>query len=245
MNWIFLSPHLDDSVLSAGGFIAERAKKGDQVEIWTLFAGGPPKGRLTPFARSLHKRWGTDRTAPSLRRMEDSQACRKLGAANRHFPFPDCIYRSDPETGRPLIQKEEDLHQPLDNSQLPVVEAVTRQLAAVLSENYQLVSPLAIGAHIDHQIVRNVAEQLNRPLWYTVDFPYVTHENIDFREWIDPHWQLLEEKISPESLAAWQAAIAEYHSQLSTFWKDEIEMRSSMEKYWRAGGGSKLWKRNP
>lgn len=241
VNWVFLSPHLDDSVLSAGGLIAERVKKGDAVEIWTICAGDPPKGRLTPFARSLHKRWNTDRSAPSIRRAEDILACRKLGAFARHFTIPDCIYRKHPITGEPIIQKEGDIEQALGASQAFVVDEVTRQLKAALPTDCRVVSPLAIGSHIDHQITRKAAEKLNLPLWFLVDYPYITFDEIKLSDWIDPNWQLFEETVSRASLAAWQAAIAEYRSQISTFWADDSELKAAMEEYWKAGGGCKLW----
>ncbi|MRR32548.1 PIG-L family deacetylase, partial [bacterium] len=103
MQWIYLSPHLDDAVLSCGGMIAEQASGGDSIQIWTICAGAPPAGRLSPFARKLHQRWGTGRDAIKVRRLEDRAACQRLGAVSRHFPIPDCIYRQDPITGRPLI----------------------------------------------------------------------------------------------------------------------------------------------
>lgn len=241
MRWIFLSPHLDDSVLSAGGFIAERVKKGDKVEVWTICAGDPPKGRLTAFARSLHKRWKTSRGAPAVRRAEDLQACNELGAAAKHFAIPDCIYRLNPLTGGPLIEADEDIQQPLGASQFPLVEDIARQLTAALPADSQVVSPLAIGAHIDHQLTRRAAEKLNRPLWYVIDYPYITFDEIDMADWINPRWRVLEENISPASLNTWQAAIAAYRSQISTFWNSDDELKSAMEDYWKAGGGCKLW----
>jgi hypothetical protein len=36
MRWIYLSPHLDDAALSAGGLIYEQTQAGIQVEIWTF-----------------------------------------------------------------------------------------------------------------------------------------------------------------------------------------------------------------
>jgi len=58
MDWVFLSPHLDDAVLSCGGFIFELIQKGERVEICTICAGDPPPGELSPLAEMLHQRWG-------------------------------------------------------------------------------------------------------------------------------------------------------------------------------------------
>ena len=41
MRWIYLSPHLDDAVFSAGGLIYEQTQAGTPVEIWTIMCGDP------------------------------------------------------------------------------------------------------------------------------------------------------------------------------------------------------------
>ena len=100
MNWIYLSPHLDDVVLSCGGVICEQIKAGDKVQVWTICAGDPPENQLTLFAQDLHARWNTDNDAVSIRREEDQLACHLLGASPTHFNYPDCIYRRFPDTLR-------------------------------------------------------------------------------------------------------------------------------------------------
>ena len=69
MHWIYLSPHLDDAVLSCGGLIWEQVQLGERVEIWTIFAGDPPAEMLTPFAEELHTRWGCGLNAVEIRRL--------------------------------------------------------------------------------------------------------------------------------------------------------------------------------
>ena len=68
MEWIFISPHLDDIALSCGGLVWELAHAGDQVSIWTICAGEPPVAPLSPFAESLHDRWQTGAEATQRRR---------------------------------------------------------------------------------------------------------------------------------------------------------------------------------
>ena len=93
---VFLSPHLDDVVLSCGGLIYQLAQAGWVAQMITIFAGDPPPGRLTPFAHSLHDRWAAE---PAARRDEDVYALRMLGAEAIHWPYPDAVYRRDPVTG--------------------------------------------------------------------------------------------------------------------------------------------------
>lgn len=241
MQWIFLSPHLDDAALSCGGLIAERTRIGDPAEIWTICAGDPPPGPLPAFAQSLHKRWGTRRNAAVVRRSEDQQSCQQLGAAARHFAIADCIYRRVPPAGDPLIIDNDDLFQPLPNSQRWLVDSLRDQLANALPRNSLVVSPLALGNHIDHQLVRRAAEQLGRPLLYYADFPYTVQSNSALAQSIHPGWQTFTQTISPGGLRTWQEAVAAHRSQINTFWISVSEMEAAIQSYYEAGGGCKLW----
>ncbi len=87
MEWIYLSPHLDDIALSCGGLVWEQVHSGSQVSIWTICAGDPPSQAYSDFARSFHERWGTGVWAVATRRAEDIVSCARLGAAHRHFPI--------------------------------------------------------------------------------------------------------------------------------------------------------------
>jgi LmbE family N-acetylglucosaminyl deacetylase len=93
MNWTYISPHLDDAAFSCGGLVWEQTSAGEKVSIWTIFAGDPPQGTLSDFAEKLQTRWRGGRESMSFRRQEDIQACERIGASYRQFPFPDCIYR--------------------------------------------------------------------------------------------------------------------------------------------------------
>ena len=240
MQWIFLSPHLDDAALSCGGLIAERTRMGDPVEIWTICAGDPPPGPLPAFAQSLHKRWGTRRNATAVRRSEDLQSCQRLGATAHHLAIPDCIYRRIPLSGDPLISINDDLFQPFPDSQRPLVDSLRDQVADALPLKSQVVSPLALGNHIDHQLVRRAAEQLGRPLLYYADYPYTVQASSDLAQSIHPDWQTFTQAISPGGLRAWQKAVAAHSSQISTFWESVSEMEAAIQSYLEAGGGSKL-----
>ena len=56
-DYIYLSPHLDDAVLSCAGQICQFVQAGRSVLIITIMAGDAPAADLSPFARSLHERW--------------------------------------------------------------------------------------------------------------------------------------------------------------------------------------------
>src|SRR5512144_3291706 len=95
MRWIYLSPHLDDAVFSAGGLIYEQTRAGLPVEIWTFMCGYPPDSDVSPFAQLIHTQWGFASAEETIRmrRAEDQRAAAILGANTLYFDFLDCIYR--------------------------------------------------------------------------------------------------------------------------------------------------------
>src|SRR5215510_3669383 len=95
MRWIYLSPHLDDAALSAGGLIYEQTQAGIPVEIWTFMCGDPQLTEHSPLTQRLHEIWGFADAAETVRerRKEDMRAAEILGAKVLHFDFLDCIYR--------------------------------------------------------------------------------------------------------------------------------------------------------
>lgn len=241
MQWIFLSPHLDDAALSCGGLIVERVANGDSVEIWTICAGDPPDGPLSPFASELHQRWGTGREAIAVRRAEDIAACQVLKASPRHLSIPDCIYRRDPVSCEPLIHFNEDLFRRLPESQASLVEELSSQLTDLLPNGCQVVAPMTLGNHIDHQLVRQAAERLNLPLWFYADYPYAAQESLASPSVLPHGGSVFNQPISPASLRTWQSAVAKYLSQISSFWESMSEMEKAIQIYWSDGGGCNLW----
>src|SRR5690242_15250592 len=73
---IYLSPHLDDAVLSCGGAIARHTSAGARVLVVTLCtAAPPPDGPLSRFAQNHHLMWGlVPERAMAEREREDDLA---------------------------------------------------------------------------------------------------------------------------------------------------------------------------
>lgn len=234
MTCIYLSPHLDDAALSCGGLIWQQTQAGEKVQIWTVCAGDPPPGEFSPFARSLHARWDAGARAVALRRKEDEIACQRLGASWLHMHVPDCIYRRT--NGEFLYASEEALFGELHSAEQPLVEDLAAWFSMHLPANASIICPLALGNHIDHQLVRRATEASQHALSYYPDFPYVL---AGFRQRAGLEEKKLLERLSPlpqAAVEAWADAVAAYASQISTFWRDEAEMRQAIASY-AAGWG--------
>ena len=241
MEWIYLSPHLDDVALSCGGLIWEQIRAGEAVSIWTICAGEPPPGPLSTFAESLHKRWKTGREAIEQRRNEDIAACSHLEATFRHFSIPDCIYRLAPESGEHLYTSEDSLFGEIDPREAILIRSLRAELASSLPFDVQVVCPISIGGHVDHRLTRAAASGLAQSLWYYADYPYVLDKQDLLSQLIEQGWKGVKNSISESGMKAWEKAVSEYRSQISTFWNSLADMRAALRVYKRQMGGVTLW----
>jgi len=244
LHYIFISPHLDDAILSCGGIIHSLNSSGQNVEIWTVFAGKPKNFLFNDFTKSLHQRWALDdQFAITNRLKEDKTACKILGVKAKYFRFLDCIYRFD-ENGKHLVNKEEDLFQDVKGNQIQLIKKITKSILEKLSGDAILISPFAIGKHIDHQIVKMALQNDKiKNLMFYADFPYVVKESAIY----DPSMlnNLAEVNIFLKEidLEKWKLSVSAYRSQISTFWNGNREMFQKIDDYVSSGGGKKLWKK--
>ena len=240
MQWIYLSPHFDDAAFSCGGLIWEQVQKGDQVSILTVCAGEPPAGPITDYAQSLHARWETGLDAVAVRRDENLRSSQILGAEVISLAIPDVIYRRSPVDGLPICESDADLFAGLRPEESPLVDNLMKELDKKVPRDSEIVSPLALGGHVDHRLVRTAVEKLGRPTKYYADFPYLIDKG---EPQIENDWEMdyALYPIAGKGLAAWQASIAAHSSQLSTFWSDAKEMQAAVRGYWEPLQGLKIW----
>lgn len=251
---VYLSPHLDDAVLSCGGRIWRQTQAGDRVLVVTIFAGKPsPDVPLSPFAQALHTIWGlVDATA--ARREEDAAALALLGAEAVYWSYTDCIYRQAPDGGFPYASEEALFGEVHPSDEALIAELAGRFRALALERAGTIYAPLAVGCHVDHQIVRRAVEGLAGVTYYE-DFPYAAKPGAleavlgeveqvgNFSE----RWQAELVALSPQALEAKIAAIACYGSQFVALgWANAEDMAAAVrafaeqtgdgapaERYWR------------
>ena len=240
MRWIYLSPHLDDAVLSAGGLIHGQTQAGLPVEIWTFMCGYPPEGEYSQIAQNLHKMWGFNSAEEVVRgrRVEDINAASIVGATTVHFDFLDCIYRRGPD-GEWLYSEISVPPHPADKD-LPA--QIAGEVLARLEPDDVLVCQLSVGSHVDHVIVRQAAELLGRPLIYDIDVPYIFYKP----EELEPKAAGMKESvhlITESSLKRWQEAILAYKSQIPTLgdvFDTPQKVQESINSYWSLHKGIRL-----
>jgi LmbE family N-acetylglucosaminyl deacetylase len=245
---LFVSPHLDDAVLSCGGFIHQLRQQGESSVILTVMAGDPPDPLPdTPLVWGLHARWEVGENPVAVRRAEDQTAARILGAQAAFLSIPDCIYRT--ADGVALYPNgDDDIFGPIHPDD-PARSALEATESAYFDQNAVLYAPLGIGCHVDHQLVREWI--LERSAGRTVttrfyeDYPYCEDESAT-RQALDHFPIALEPELIPlarEDFTAKCTAIAAYHSQISTFWGSLDEMRDRIRQHLLKTGDGRLAER--
>jgi LmbE family N-acetylglucosaminyl deacetylase len=238
MKWIYISPHLDDAVLSAGGLLYEKKRAGLDVEIWTMISGFPPHADLSPFAQTLHAQWGIPAAADVVRarRAEDVNAAQVLGVKTVHFDFLDCIYRR----GKNDEWLYSDIFVPPHEAESDLPAQIAHTIAARIGPDDQLICQLGIGSHVDHVLVRRAVELLRRPLLYTADIPYLFNSPNDLPPRI-VGMKATAQPISEDAVTAWQNAVMQYTSQISSLFDSLADMREKIKQYAVENNGVRLW----
>jgi LmbE family N-acetylglucosaminyl deacetylase len=238
MRWIYISPHLDDAVLSAGGLIHDQVRAGVQVEIWTILCGFPPPGELSPFAQVLHYQWGIASADELIRsrRAEDEKACHMVGAKPVYFDYLDCIYRRG---------KNDDwlysyIFVPPHEDEVDLPARIAESISARITPTDQLVCQLALGSHVDHVLVRRAVELLQRPVLYDVDIPYLFNSPAELAP-KTAGMKANTHRITAAGLQSWQDAVAAYESQISSLFDSPEDMREKIRQYGSESSGFHLW----
>lgn len=258
LTHIFLSPHLDDAVLSCGGMIHTYVSSGARVVVVTLCTANPPPGPLSLYAQTLHERWAAEGgsarpPAPAemvgRRRAEDLAALAGLGAEAVHLEVPDCIYRHHPATNWPLYTSDQAIFGSLHAAELALVRRLATRLTTLLRGfgRHHLYVPLTIGGHVDHQMARRAAEAAGGIHAYYEDYPYVANLGdrwptaaLTTAALTTAHDRPLTAefvRLSEPHLAAKVTAIGHYASQISTFWADTEAMDRAVRQFAATTGG--------
>jgi LmbE family N-acetylglucosaminyl deacetylase len=245
---VYLSPHLDDAVLSCGGIIHRQAMSGEPPLVITLFAGPPPRdASLSAFAQFQHDRWGGQTV--TQRWAEDQAALAELGADYVRLNYPDCIYRGREHAGEWYYASEQALFGPVHPAEL----GLPAELAAGLTEFIPrepattLYAPLAAGHHVDHQLTCAAALILKMQGWRVIfyeDYPYVEKadalsQTLTARG--EEAWQAVVVPLNEADLAAKIRAITCYGSQIGVLFDRVESIPDRVRSYLDLVGGERLW----
>lgn len=247
---LFLSPHLDDAILSCGGVMHRLSEQGERVIILTVMAGEPQDTEVdSPVLRSIRSQWNDGENVFAARRTEDAQAAQQLGAQVYHLAFAECAFRGAtcgtgerialyPQYDSPFgeINEADDARIGLLQTLLPF-EGITA-----------IYAPLCVDDHVDHRLVRDWGLVLTGShdapaLRFYEEFPHSRSKAALQRVQNFYHRQLpalvMEQAVialSEDDVAAKLRAMRCYHSHLQVLWNDAAEMDNISREYMRVVG---------
>lgn len=152
---VYLSPHLDDAVLSCAARIRQEAEAGQGVVVATLFT------EADAGHEALYRQ----------RRLEDVRAVEALGAAVVHCGLPDAPFRQPCYSSfRAIVLGS---HPADAEDEASVRRALDGVFASCVPK--RVYCPLGVGTHIDHRLVFRAAVTLRgfTGLTFYEDRPYV------------------------------------------------------------------------
>ena len=148
---LFVSPHLDDAVFSAGGLAGVLADRGWVTVLATVFTRSVVPAEGFALACQLDKGLAPDVDYMALRRAEDANAARPLGFTHTRWldllEAPHRGYHSAPALFG-------DVHAGDDVG--PAVASALQALQAEFQPDLVL-APQGLGNHVDHQHVTAAA----------------------------------------------------------------------------------------
>lgn len=246
VDWVFVSPHLDDVALSCGGAVAKAARSGSPT-IVTIFAG-IPEGDFNKFADFQHERWNLPGPeAVAMRRQEDQAAARALGEAVRvtWLDYLDAIYRD------PGYSSDDALFGLPLKCDLTLAEQIYHDLRRLPTTRY--VMPMGVGNHVDHQIVREAGAMLLRDgaeVWVYAEVPYVLQQGALVVAMAQvTASEAIRIRLDDDALRRKCAAVRAYVSQLPVLFQARGDPCEELEAFARQEGGGDpvelLWRLRP
>lgn len=177
-NFIFISPHFDDTVLSCGQLVLDLRKMGKKVSVITVFTEASAK-TVSPQAKSFLAKCGYE-IAKKLfkdRKKEDLQVAKYLGINVKHLGFTDAAWRCDAK-GRPVYHSgKSQFSSKISKQDKALMMKVSVSLENLINKQkgrYLILAPLSVGGHADHVIIQKIVSKLNCPKLFWEDFPYNT-----------------------------------------------------------------------
>ena len=185
----FISPHLDDAVLSCGSLIKELCNK--NITVVTVFSKpSPPPYSIT--AIDFLKKCGYQDAEKlfQIRKLEDLQAMRHLSCSYIHLDFIDAAWRKSLYYIKypflqPLLFKFPFFmhtywspHQQFSGliswQDKHLIKKINSLITSLLPHNKRvlILAPLGIGGHADHVIIREAVKEMESDSLFWEDIPY-------------------------------------------------------------------------
>jgi LmbE family N-acetylglucosaminyl deacetylase len=174
---VYISPHLDDAVLSCGGALACHVANGARALVVTLCtAVPPPDGPFSDLAHEFHGEWGlSPAEVVTARLREDAAAMARLGVDYMYAGMMDALYRHPQAyNSRAAIFGTPAADDPLRPPLMQFLRRLRQRMPDAM-----LYVPLGAGKHVDHQIVYMAAlDALGAGVAFYEEMPYILQPGV-------------------------------------------------------------------
>lgn len=235
MRHVFISPHLDDVVLSCADFIIDLKEEKGKILVITVFTDfGLPSS-------SLRQKLWLERYCYSdfdhfshQRKNEDIKAMNALGIPYIHLNFVEATFRTKEQyfcLGETLSffipslkflypSKRKVMSGRIVDEDKKNERKIFKKIATLISKKDVLYFPLGIGNHVDHKIIHNISLRLSNKRFYWLDYPYALEKkNLDQVKKLEKYFKL---KYLPKIHHQKNKVICLYQSQLNILFKEKI-----------------------
>jgi LmbE family N-acetylglucosaminyl deacetylase len=227
---LVLSPHLDDAAFSLGPLLAQYAKSSRFI-VATAFSKSVNSYSSFALACQLDKGLSADEDYMAIRKKEDTVWAKAIGIEAIYGELPEAPHRgynSAAELFGSLLP-EIDLREHL----FKWIEHLLRQ-----HKPLALLSPLSIGNHVDHILIRETVERFNNaevPVYFYKDLPYAADsKNISAQHYFHSGQEMHEHPFGlfHESIEAAHVATNAYKTQIPFQFGDANKMRIKLVNAW-------------
>jgi LmbE family N-acetylglucosaminyl deacetylase len=181
----FISPHLDDAVLSCGELLSVLAGK-TEVTVVTVFTAANGKKPTLSARKALGVAgFHSGHQLYAARRQEDLAALKTIKVRAKHLGEVEALWREKKGSGifAPLASLLPELGHIYPTYRLHIASGkiaradqetifrIAAKLKRLIPADAVVFAPLGVGSHVDHLVARKAVEQCFLPVyWY--DQPY-------------------------------------------------------------------------
>jgi len=205
---LFISPHLDDAILSCGSYMEQQSDQGHSILVATIFSKG------------------NDNSNHNERRLHDKNSMKIVGATALHLNFTDAPFRNSSLCSfSSLLFHHESPH---EKELVCQIEKAIDTL--IKSKNVdECYFPLGVGGHVDHNLVYhaglNISINRKCTCYFYEDAPYNT-----ILHWTDIRKQHCLIKINPHK-NTYCTLIKQNQQFINSYMTEEEDIQESELKY--------------
>ncbi len=224
-NFIFISPHLDDAVLSCGLLLSKLSELKKNVTIVTTFTKCTPKfpsPQAFEFVHACGYKSGPKLFADRIK--EDIKAANLIQAKVVHLGFVDAAWRTDKNGIAIYTSDAAQFSGIVKSSDRKMPKKIQGRIMRLLRSlnNSVVLAPLSIGGHVDHVIVNRIIKKTPGEILFWQDQPYASNKN-NLKEFSDKLKSYkLAFKINNGDYKTKEKLIRLYESQIDSLFKGNV-----------------------